>query len=305
MLDFRINTFLTVCRTMNFTRAAEALNLTQPAVSQHIRYLEEHYGVKLFQYSDKKLRLTKQGEILRRASMTLKHDEQHLTELLRSAQERKKLTFGATLTFCEYIFPDSLAAFSKAHPEISLCIMAGNTTRLLGRLENGEIDFALVEGYFEKSRYDYLPCTEDRLICVCAAGNPLADEERDWPDLFAHKLIIGDVGSGTREILERTLESQNYTLDDFFSVAEIGSIIPIKRMVELDCGISFIFEKAVEKELQAGILRKVEIRNFSITHEFHFIWHKNSIFEDYYRNLFQSLFPRLNLDAVPSPEDVL
>lgn len=298
MLDFRVNTFLTVCKTMNFTRAAEALNLTQPAVSQHIRYLEDHYGVKLFQYSDKKLKLTPQGEILRRASMTQKHDEQHLMTMLKNSRDKTTLTFGATLTFCEYIFPDRLAAYSKSHPGISLRVMAGNTARLLNRLDDGEIDFALVEGYFEKSKYDSLPCTNDRLICVCSADNPLADKTREWHELFSASLIIGDVGSGTREILERILQSQNFSLDDFASVAEIGSIIPIKRMTELNCGISFLFEKSVDRELKEGILKKIEIYGFDVMHEFHFIWHKHSIFEDYYIDLFQSLFPDLELKKV-------
>ena len=98
MLDFRMETFLTVCQCMNFTRASEKLNITQPAVSQHIRFLEKHYNTRLFRYEGKKLRLTGAGEILRNASLTMMHDELSMQNEMVRAEEEREIRFGATRT---------------------------------------------------------------------------------------------------------------------------------------------------------------------------------------------------------------
>ena len=105
MLDFRVETFLTVCRTMNYTRAAEELNITQPAVSQHIAHLERDYGVPLFAYRNKKLQLTDAGALLRDALSTMAHDERLLRDRMRSSATgaRVELSLGMTLTAGEYL----------------------------------------------------------------------------------------------------------------------------------------------------------------------------------------------------------
>lgn len=114
MLDFRMETFLSVCDTMNFTRAAEALSLTQPAVSQHIKFLEEQYQTKLFAYKGKKLMLTAAGIILRDAARTMRHDDAYLTKKLRHLDaEPRELCFGATLTVAEFAIPARLACYIR------------------------------------------------------------------------------------------------------------------------------------------------------------------------------------------------
>lgn len=149
MLDFRMDTFLTVCETMNFTRAADLLGLTQPAVSQHIHVLEEQYGVKLFDYRRKKLTLTAAGELVRDASRTMRHDEAYLKEKLQVLGDRPRpLNFGATLTVAEFALPGRLAAYLHAHPDRDVRLVVGNTQELLAGLDRGTLDFALVEGYF-------------------------------------------------------------------------------------------------------------------------------------------------------------
>ena len=116
MLDFRMDTFLAVCETMNFTRAAEQLRLTQPAVSQHIHLLEEHYGSKLFTYQGKRLALTAAGALLRDAARTMRHDEAYLAQQLQAlAGTARPLCLGATLTVAEYALPEQMAAYLAAH----------------------------------------------------------------------------------------------------------------------------------------------------------------------------------------------
>ena len=128
MLDFRMETFLTVCHYMNFTHAAEALHLTQPAVSQHIRYLEEKYEAPLFYREKKKLSLTPAGELLLCTLETMQNDENTLKKRMQESLSRKKiLTFGVTMTIGEYAILPSLASFIKSHPDMDLHIRYGNT----------------------------------------------------------------------------------------------------------------------------------------------------------------------------------
>ena len=151
MLDFRAETFLAVCKYMNFTHAADALNLTQPAVSQHIKYLENRYHAPLFLRENKKLTLTPAGEILRSALETMRNDETTIEERMKESLSAKKvLTFGVTMTIGEYAIVPALSRFVKLHPDTDFHIRYGNTQTLLSALHEGTIDFAIVEGYFQK-----------------------------------------------------------------------------------------------------------------------------------------------------------
>ena len=127
MLDFRLDTFLVVCKYMNFTKAAQELNITQPAVSQHIHYLEEAYQAKLFEYHAKKLTLTPQGEELLRAATTMKHDSIHLHDhLAHLAQEKRELIFGVTLTIGSFVMPPHLAAYLRKYPQTHIHMVVAN-----------------------------------------------------------------------------------------------------------------------------------------------------------------------------------
>ena len=116
MLDFRMETFLAVCQCMNFTRASEQLNITQPAVSQHIRFLEKHYNTKLFRYEGKKLMLTGAGEILRNASLTMKHDEISMQSEMQKSEEGTEIRFGATRTVGDMLMGNILEKYLREYP---------------------------------------------------------------------------------------------------------------------------------------------------------------------------------------------
>ena len=165
MLDFRIDTFLEVCRFMNYTRAAQELNLTQPAVSQHIRWLEEQYQAKLFCYENKQLSLTKSGELLRSAAITMKQDETYLRRKIRQIRQTENdLSFGVTPTVGMYLIPGPLAEYQKKYPDAQISMQVENSQQLCERLDAGEIDFAILEGYFRKTDYDSLLYKTERYV---------------------------------------------------------------------------------------------------------------------------------------------
>ena len=159
MQDFRVKTFLTVCRTLNYTRAAEELALTQPAVSQHITYLEREYGAKLFTYHRKKLELTPAGRVLRDGLATMAHDDLLLHERIGEVAHGAtvKLRIGMTLTAGEYVVARPLARCLGARPDIQVTVRSGGTQHLMELLDAGTIDCAFVEGLFDKARYASRP----------------------------------------------------------------------------------------------------------------------------------------------------
>ena len=143
MLDFRVETFLAVCRHMNFTKAARELNITQPAVSHHMHYLEQAYGTALFQHNGKRLQLTEAGEILRRTLMTMKHDEQHLQKRMQQVVSgTRDYSFGATLSVAEFMINEALGRFLRLHPDSHIQMQVADTKVLLSKLDSGELDFA-------------------------------------------------------------------------------------------------------------------------------------------------------------------
>lgn len=290
MLDFRMKTFLTVCESMNFTHAAEALHLTQPAVSQHIKYLEEVYEAPLFLREKRGLQLTPAGEILRQALETMRNDEIHIKSRIKSSVvNQKSLTFGVTMTIGEYAVIPALAEFIKTHPEMNFHIRYGNTQTLLSELREGKIDFAIVEGYFTGDHYETRTYQTEEYIAVCACEHQFQKPVQMLKDLTNERLLIREQGSGTRAILTKTLALKNMSIRDFQRIVELENIHAIVSLLCQDCGISFLYKAAVAKELASGRLMQIPLTDFMVMHDFTFLWNKGSLFADEYDYIFQEL----------------
>ena len=289
MLDFRVETFLAVCQTMNFTRAAEQLHITQPAVSQHIHALEEQYSTKLFRSQGKQLQLTESGRLFFRTAAAMHHDDLRLREALHQENTRRRLRFGATLTIGEYIMPGPLHRLLEREPDIQLYMLTANTQELLKLLDQGELDFAIVEGYFDKQAYDSLVYCTQRYIPVCSAEHPFSHPVRRLEDLLEERLLVREPGSGTRNVLERALEVRNLSVRNFRRVTELGSLNLIKSLVCAGAGISFFYQPVVQQELEAGKLREIPLEDCSIYHDFTFLWRRGSLFAADYREIYSLL----------------
>ena len=289
MLDFRVETFLVVCQTMNFTRAAELLHITQPAVSQHIHTLEERYATKLFQYQGKQLQLTESGRLFLRTAVTMHHDALHLKEAIHQQGLRHRLRFGATLTIGEYIMPQPLLQLLEQKPELQLRMLVANTQELLGLLDQGELDFAIVEGYFDQQAYDSRTYCTQRYLPVCAPQYSFSRPIHQLKDLLEEHLLVREPGSGTRNVLERALEARNLSVSSFHRITELGSLNVIRSLVCAGAGISFFYQPVVQKELATGQLREIPLEDCAISHDFSFLWRKGSIFSQQYLTIFQLL----------------
>lgn len=287
MLDFRIDTFLQACHCMNYTKAAEQLNITQPAVSQHIHYLENYYHTKLFVHEGKKLKITEAGKVLQQVATTMINDENNLKQqLLNMSDALTDLRFGVTKTVGDVVVSKILPHYLKTYPDTHIRMKVGNTTELLKSMEEGNLDFALVEGYFKKSEYDYIRYSTENYIPVCSPQYRWKKKPEWIEDLFSERLLVREPGSGTREVLERYLETNNFSIENFKSTAEIGSLRTIIDLAKAGCGITFLYEAAVKEELEKGELVKIKLNKFHVYHDFTFLWRKGSVYTEIYQTLF-------------------
>lgn len=214
MLDNRVETFLALCEIMNYTKTAETLHITQPAVTQQIRWLEEYYGCRLFSYQGKVLRLTEKGETLRRLAQQMTANAQGiLQEMEREENTEIHLRIGATKTIGDYMLPPIMVDFLQEHPQYRLHLTVDNTGKLLHMMEEGKIDFAIVEGFFDKEKYDFTHFINGNGFWESAERIVLCEEKPFLcGETHGEPLILRESGSGTRDILEELLKENNFTV---------------------------------------------------------------------------------------------
>ena len=285
MIDHRIETFLCVCEKMNYTEAARALNMTQPAVSQHVRALEKIYDCRLFTYEQKRLCLTQEGELLRKAARAVCSDEAVLRERLAGAgrADGREYRIGATMTVGEHALIKPLAAFLSEEEDVHIELAVANTDDLLAKLRRGRLHFAIVEGYFPADEFDYEVFSTEKYIPVCSAKHRFDCEPQKLKDLTGQRLIMREKGSGTRDVMEKNLQAHGLKTADFARQMEVSSLAAIVALVCEGCGITFLYEAAARREIEAGRLREIALKDFVVEHDFTFVWNRGSIYGEEYK----------------------
>jgi DNA-binding transcriptional LysR family regulator len=281
MFDHRLETFLTVCKTKNITKAATILNLTQPAVTKQINYLEEFYGVALLSRRGRVLELTAAGRILFECGKNMQSQAAVLERKLKnSATVVKKYIIGATLTIGEYFLPYIIGKYKISCPNQDLLMQVNNTETIIKKLLRGEIDLGLVEGPFDQIRFNYTTLMADELVLAAAPHSELGQKAAaELDEVLQNKLILREEGSGTRKVLETKLFELGYNPNQLKVYMEIGSLGAIKSLVELNLGYTIISKSAIQKEVAAGTLVMVPITGVAILRKFTFIYLKESPLE--------------------------
>lgn len=279
MLDPRLHTFLVLCDTMNYTRAAERLYITQPAVTHHVHFLEEHYGSRLFSYEGKTLRLTEAGLRLRELARSLAYNCDKVEECMASPAV-VSLRVGATKTIGEYVIAPQVQRFLQKHPDARFSLLVENTQILLRELENGRLDFALVEGFFDQEKYAAKRYRQEAFLGVCAPTHRFAGRAVPFEELMQERLIVREAGSGTRAVFEQALHRRSRTLRSFANLACISDFSMITTLVQDGMGVSFLYAAVVERELAAGTLAQFTLEGENLSGAFHFVCLEDNQFAD-------------------------
>ncbi|MGL5259496.1 MAG: LysR substrate-binding domain-containing protein [Lachnospiraceae bacterium] len=267
MIDTRLYTFLELCDSMNYRITAQALHLTQPAVTQHIKGLEKELECSLFIYEKKKLMKTKKGELLEEYARYAVKQELNLKERLKAC-DKKKITIGATKTIGNYILNETIRKLMEMD-EYEIEYYIDNTKNLLYKIDHGELDIAIVEGNFDKRKYGSTNYKKEKFIGICEKNHRIAGKEVCFEELFSYPLIVREIGSGTREVLEQVLREKNQSISSFKKTSVCNEFERIKDVIRKGNGISFVYEAVVKNEEEYGIFR---IKGLEVERQFHMVY---------------------------------
>lgn len=277
MLDPKLDTLLLVAEKRNFTRAAQALSLTQPAVSHHISQLEQELGVRLFVRGNGDLMLTPEGETVLRYVRRMKALEKKMAEELQEAgRQLTRLRIGITHTAESSIVAEVLARYTNENPGISITIVTDNINNLYDMLENFELDLAVVEGRSTRPELSALMLDTDYLVCVLANTHPLSHSSMITLDeIRQEKLILRLPNSETRVRFESALAAIGESIADFQVILEVDNVATIKDLIRKNLGISILARSACMDELRKGKLTALPIENLSMTRETNLVYHRD------------------------------
>lgn len=266
MVDRRVDTFLLLCQLMNYRKTADALGITQPAVTQQIHFLEREYGCKLFTYQNSRLQKTEAAITLEQYARAIRLQDQHLRDKLSSTV--RELKIGATKTIGDYVLKEDIQRYlSKEDHALSLVV--DNTEHLLKMLDENQLDFAVIEGYFDRSLFDSQLFCKEPFVGICPQNHPFAGKEVSLEELFQETIIHREAGSGTRAILEQKLQGYNESLDRFKRQICISSFPVILDLVKKGFGVSFVYEVLADSDPN---IAKFTIRGEHIVREFNIVY---------------------------------
>lgn len=268
-MDNYLEVFVKVVEKGNFSKAAEDLHMTQPAVSQYIKVLEESVGARLLERNNKFVRLNKAGEIVfhhAKEILALYSNMQYLIDDLTN-KASGPIAIGASYTFGEYILPHIIARLQAQYPLITPTIQIHNTKEIIDLVQSHQLDIGIVEGHINEKVPNVEVVAEDKMVIVASPQHPLLKEKRNIAELGEECWILREKGSGTREAAEHLFQELEFTPK---KVMEFGSTQVIKESVEAGLGIGLLSHWTIKKELMYGYLEVVEVeglpfkRNFSI-----------------------------------------
>lgn len=274
MSDFRLAVFYSVAKRLSFTKAAEELFISQPAVTKHIRELEQAYDSKLFDRNGNTIKLTLAGELLLKHAESIFAIYRAIDFDMSALQQKDKglLYLGASTTISQYIIAPILAGFKKKFAEIELRLITGNTEQIEKALIDKDIELGIVEGQSKNQEISYSDFIKDEIVLVCHKDHPLAKTtEIPVSALPSYNFIVREQGSGTRQVIDHALKTQGINLSDLPVEIQLGNTESIKAYLLHSAAVAFLSIHAISRELLNGELRIIEIKDVSITRNFYFI----------------------------------
>lgn len=273
MFDYRLKVFHTVASRLSFTKASEELHISQPAVTKHIKEIEVQLSTKLFDRKGTSIQLTQSGKILFEYAEKIRNIYRDLEfEISQINQQHKgKLIIGASTTVAQYILPEILAKFNAYYKDIKIELLTGNTEAISALLKEEKIDFGIIEGESQSSYFDYKTFKPDEIVLVAQSDHPLAHKTLQIKDLYQLNLIFREQGSGTLEFIQNRLKEKEININELNTVMQLGSSESIKNYLLHSNCMAFLSISTILNELKNNVLTVIDIKNFSIERDFHFI----------------------------------
>jgi DNA-binding transcriptional LysR family regulator len=274
MADRRLQVFYTVAKQLSFTKAAEQLFMTQPAVTFQVKQLEEHFNTRLFERNHGRIALTPAGRMaMEYAERILSISEEMDTRVAElTGAVAGPLLLGASTTIAEFILPQILGEFKGLHPEVEAHMMVANSETIVNRVADHTIDVGLIESP------SYLPslqnevCCDDELVLICAPNHPLATRKTvRAQEIAALPLVRREPGSGTREFTDNYFRQCGVPPEDLNLIMELGSPEAMKGVVETGIAVAIVSRATIAKELKLGSVVAVPLaprlmRTLSVVH---------------------------------------
>lgn len=257
MSDRRLKVFHTVAGVLSFTRAAELLHMTQPAVTHQIRQLEDEFNARLFDRTNNRISLTVAGErVLEYATRILSlYDDMQESIKMLTGDRTGLVTIGASTTIAEYLLPELLGDFRRCFPEVQIRLRVANTDAVVAMVADNSIDLGVVEGEVDNQLLKVEHCQQDELQVIFPPGHPLSEfSSASARDLLLYPFIHREGGSGTRSVIERYFSDAGIDQNAINCPFELGSTEAIKGAVRAGVGITIVSRATLGKELALGQL---------------------------------------------------
>jgi len=276
MPDFRLRVFQSVARHLSFTKAAQELYITQPAITKHIRELERTYGQRLFERRGNRISLTEAGALLLTHADKVEQLHQMFTEQLHQlhGEVAGRLRLGASTTLSQYVLPALLPGFQQRYPQVELTLLNGNSEQIAEAILAGQLDLGFVEGRSKSQDLHYESLLDDELVAVrraTIAGPPALP--MPLPEVLVHPLVLRERGSGTLEVLEFALQERKIKLASLRVAFYFDNTEAIKTYLEAAPeALGFVSRRALTRELAAGLLEEVPIEGLQLLRQFESLW---------------------------------
>lgn len=277
-MDLRqLEIFVKVAEFGSFSRAAEALYLTQPTVSEHIRTLEDEVGVRLLDRLGRGAAVTRAGQLLLSYATRMLALQREARQAMDGFQGRMsgELLVGASTIPGEYVLPAMIGRFKEKYPDISITLLIGDSQTAVDWVAEGRAELGVVGARLSHRRVEYKELMPDEVVVVVPGAHPWHGRRQIMLDeLRSEPLLIRERGSGTRAALEAALAEAGMDLGSFRIVGEMGSTQAIKQAVKAAVGVSLVSKRAVEEECKSGLLWCLRVKDLKVTRSFHLVTHK-------------------------------
>ncbi len=268
-----LRSFLAVMDLSSFTKAAKSLHLSQPAVSTHVRELEENLSTRLFEHVGNTIRLTRSGETVAREARRILDDVRELQLAVADSEGavQGSVRIGASTTPGNYLLPERLAEFERRHPRARVLLSIGNSSKVLDLLSVNEVDLGVVGIEPDPAEFVSRPFARDEIVVFASARHPLAKKKRvPMADLARERFLLRELESATRQIFEGWRSSHRVAPE----IMVLGCPETVKRATAAGLGVGVLSRHSIGWEVREGMLRELDVPSFPIRRWLYSVHHR-------------------------------